>query len=439
MTSAPQKHLLLISYYWPPCGGVAVQRWLQHVKYLRELGWRVTVFTAEGADYPSTDEGLLEQVPDDVEVIRQPIWEPYGMYRKLTGRKKGAQMQSAFNEAEKAPSLAQNAAVFVRSNFFIPDARKFWIKPSAKFLRKWLLANPVDVIVTNGTPHSCHLIGLRLKRIFPDLPWLADFRDPWTNIDYFSQLKLVPRALARHQQMEKAVMSTANLVTTVSWTWQQDFEAISGRKNVEVITNGYDEPQFTGTVLPDERFTMYHTGVLGKDRNYPALWRALQSLKAEEEGFGEDFRLVLIGEVDGEPLRSLRDHNLEANLDREDFMPQAEVIRRIRGGHLLLLLVNQTDDAPGRLPSKLYEYLGARRPVLALSPLRGDAARILEETGAGELFLAEEEEAIRLYVGQCYRAWKAGGSEVMIGETMVYSRRAITKRLAGLLNGIVVK
>jgi len=127
-------------------------------------------------------------------VIRQPIWEPYGIYRKLTGRKKDEQMQSAFNEAEKAPSLAQNTAVFVRSNFFIPDARKFWIKPAARFLRRWLRDNPVDVMATNGTPHSCHLIGLKLKRELPDLPWLADFRDPWTGIDYFSQLKLVPRA-----------------------------------------------------------------------------------------------------------------------------------------------------------------------------------------------------------------------------------------------------
>lgn len=439
MTTVPEKHLLLITYYWPPCGGVAVQRWLQHVKHLRTFGWKVTVCTAEGADYPSIDKDLVAEVPDDVEILRVPIWEPYGIYRQLTGRKQDAQMQSAFNEAEKAPSLAQNAAVFVRSNFFIPDARRFWIRPAAKYLEKWLRDNPVDAIATNGTPHSCHLIGLKLKRKFPGLPWLADFRDPWTNIDYFSQLKLVPRALARHQEMEKAVMSTADRVTTVSWTWRDDFRAISGRDNVGVVTNGYIEDQFTGPVTPDNQFTIYHTGVMGKDRNYPAFWRALQSLVAHEKGFSADLKLILIGEVDGENLRAIEAHGLDKNVERHDFLPQADVIRMIRGGHLLLLLINQADDAPGRLPSKLYEYLGARRPVLALSPLRGDAARILEETDAGELFLGNEEDGIRNFILTQYRAWKSGDQTVTTKDTEAYSRRRTTEKMAGYLDAVITK
>ena len=407
------------------------------MRYLTEMGHRVTVYTAEDADYPSYDEALLKLVSEEVTVIRRPIWEPYGVYRKLTGRGKDAQMQSAFNEAEKAPSLAQRAAVFVRSNFFIPDARKFWIKPSGRFLEKWLGDNPVDVMITNGTPHSCHLIGLWLKRKYPELPWLADFRDPWTNIDYFSQLTLVPRALARHQEMERAVMRTADAVTTVSWAWQRDFEEISGRKNVHVVTNGYIPEQYAEPVRPDEGFTVYHTGVMGKDRNYPALWRAFRRLLDEEDGFAHDFRLVLIGEVDGVPLGALHDHGLGNHLERIDFLPHEQTIRRIRGGALLLLLINQADDAPGRLPSKLYEYLGARRPVVALSPLRGDAARILEETGAGKLFLANEEEALLDYLRERYRAWRAGEGEVATAGIERYSRRTLAGKLVELLEGLV--
>ncbi|MEM6773180.1 MAG: glycosyltransferase, partial [Bacteroidota bacterium] len=238
------KKLLLITYYWPPCGGVAVQRWLKHVKYLGEFGWDVVVYTADGADYPSRDDALLQEVPDNVQVIRQPIWEPYGIYRKLTGRKEGEQMQSAFNVEDKKPSLMQRLAVWVRSNYFIPDARKFWVRPSVRFLKEWLAEHSVDAVVTNGTPHSCHLIGLALRQSFPNLPWLADFRDPWTGIDYFSTLPLGTRARAKHEKLERQVMQQADFITTVSWTWQKDFEQISGKANVGVVTNGYDAPQF---------------------------------------------------------------------------------------------------------------------------------------------------------------------------------------------------
>lgn len=432
-----KKKLLLITYYWPPCGGVAVQRWLKHVKYLQEFGWDVVVYTADGADYPSKDETLEAEIPEGVEVIRQPIWEPYGLYRKFTGRKKEEKMQSGFSPQSNTQSLPQRAAVFVRSNFFIPDARRFWIRPSVKFLRQWLKDNHVDAIASNGTPHTDHLIALALKRENPDLPWLADFRDPWTGIDYFEQLNLTPRALATHKKQEKAVMSTADVVTTVSWTWQKDFEKISGRKNVEVVTNGYDAPQFTGQVTPDGHFSLYHTGVLGKDRNYPSLWRALQTLVAEEDGFAADFKLVLIGETDPEAAHGLEIHGLTDHLERHPFLPHDEVIRRIRGGQLLLLLINQAHDAPGRLPSKLYEYLGAKRPVLAISPLRGDAARILSETSAGEMFLTDEEDGIREYLRQQYRAWKSGDLTTTTHDTEAYSRYRTTERVAVFLDGIV--
>jgi len=179
--------------------------------------------------------------------------------------------------------------------------------------------------------------------------------------------------------------------------------------------------------------------VLGKDRNYPALWAALQSLVDNEPGFADDFRLRLIGEVDGEPLGAIHHYGLADNLEREAFLPHAEVIRRIRGGHLLLLLVNQSDDAPGRLPSKLYEYLGAKRPVLALSPLRGDAAKILEETRAGELFLSDEEVRIKAFVRDNYRAWKAGGQTVDTENTEAYSRRSTSSRMGEVLSNLVVR
>ena len=138
------KKLLLITYYWPPSGGAGVQRCLKHVKYFRDFGWEPVVFTAEDAAYPILDESLTKDIPEGIEVVKGPIWEPYELYKRFTGQKKKERVYSGFLSEDKKPSFTQRASVWIRGNFFIPDARKFWIKPSVKLLTKYLKENPVE-------------------------------------------------------------------------------------------------------------------------------------------------------------------------------------------------------------------------------------------------------------------------------------------------------
>ena len=200
-----RKKVLIITYYWPPSGGAGVQRWLKFVKYLPKFGWEPIVFTVQNGEYPVIDNSLVNDVSSNLQVIKSPIWEPYSVYKKLTGRKKEETINSGFLVESEKSKFIENIGKWIRGNFFIPDARKFWIKPSVKTLSNFLIKHPVDIIISSGPPHSSHLIAKKLKSKF-NIPWVSDFRDPWTNIDYYKELKLTKWADQKHKVLEKDVL-----------------------------------------------------------------------------------------------------------------------------------------------------------------------------------------------------------------------------------------
>src|SRR5687768_9770887 len=173
------KKVLIITYYWPPSGGSGVQRWLKFVKYLRDYGWEPIVYTPSNPESPVNDDSLAKDIPSGITILKTEIREPYGLYKRFIGRKKDEKISAGFLTEKKKPKFAERIAVWVRGNFFIPDARKWWIKPSISFLSDYLTKNKVDAIVSTGPPHSMHLIAMGVKKK-TGIKWLADFRDPWT-------------------------------------------------------------------------------------------------------------------------------------------------------------------------------------------------------------------------------------------------------------------
>ena len=230
------RKVLVITYYWPPSGGAGVQRWLKFVKYLTLMGWEPIVYTPLNPEYPVEDKSLLDEIPPGVTIFKTPIKEPYTIYKKFVGMKSTDKVAANFISDGKKPSWAQKVAVWLRGNFFIPDPRVFWVKPSVRFLSELLEDDPVDVIVTSGPPHSMHLIGLKLKQKY-GIPWVADFRDPWTNIDFYHELMLTTVADSIHKRLERKVLTKADLVVTVNRAMQEEFLA-KGAKQVSVISNG---------------------------------------------------------------------------------------------------------------------------------------------------------------------------------------------------------
>lgn len=424
------KKVLIITYYWPPSGGGGVQRWLKFVKYLRQFGWEPVIYTPENPESPQLDQSLVNEIPAELEVLKTKVWEPYRWYKTFTGRKMDERIQTAFLSEKKKPGLTEKLSIWIRGNVFIPDARRYWIKPSVKFLKTWLLQNKVDLIVSTGPPHSMHLIGMQLKRQ-TGIPWLADFRDPWTNIDYYQDLMLGKRADRKHHQLELRVLKNADVVTVVSPGMSKEFNEIYNR-NYAVIPNGFDTSDFEKTEMlnPESGFSLAHIGALVKTRNPLILWKVLNELCKESDTFSADLKIKLIGNVDVFVRESLQANELMDKLEILPYLPHEEVVKEQMRTQVLLLLINRTPNAHLILTGKLFEYMGAGRPIIGIGPVAGDAATILKETGAGVMVDFEEEKLLKEYIWDYYKRYREGNLSSTSGNVQQYSRLALTRDMA---------
>lgn len=426
------KKVLIITYYWPPSGGSSVLRWLKFTKYLRDFGWEPVIYTPENPESQEIDEALLKEIPENTKILKTKIREPYLIYKRLTGRKKEDRLGVALMSDKKTPGFIQKLSIWIRSNFFIPDPKCFWIKPSIKTLTKYLADNPVDIIISTGPPHSMHLIGLGLKRK-TGIRWLADFRDPWTNIDFYSELLLLKAADRKHRILERQVLENADCIVTVSDTWAEEFRTL-GSKNVVTLHNGFDHPPLQNTNLnPDRKFMITHLGSVPKSRNPEIFWKVLSEIVAQNIDFKNDLRIQLIGKVDQSVTAAIRKAGLSEYLTHISFIPHDETFRHISSASVLLLLINNSPNSKGILTNKFYEYLSANRPILAIGRTDGDAAEILRECKAGKIVDYDNSEQLKNHVQSYYDLFLKNQLIVKTKNYRKYSRKNLTKELSNLL------
>ena len=434
------KRVLIITYYWPPSGGSGVQRWLKMSKYFPENGWQPVVYTAENAEYPVEDLSLEKDIAPETEVIKRKIVEPYSFYKKFLGIKKEEKIKAGFiNEGKKKSSWKENISIWLRGNLFIPDARCWWIKPSVRFLKKYLQENPVDAIISTGPPHSMHLIAKELHKKL-NIPWIADFRDPWTDIDFFSELKLTKRSLKKHHKLQLQVLTEANKVVTVGWDWAKGLER-HGAKNVEVITNGYDfniEEKLTNIEL-SKNFTMSHIGIVGAARNARKFWETLGELLKDNrpDNFSNLLKIRLIGQVDNSVIQSIKENNLENNVEIISYIPHEKVIIEQSSSQVLLLFINNSPNAKGIMTGKIFEYMASGRPILAIGPKDGDTAIILDKTQSGVIIDFEDKEGMKNTIIDLFTRYKENQLITQKNEFVEkYSRQNLAAEYVKLLNQI---
>jgi len=430
------KNVLILTYYWPPTGGAGVHRWLKFVKYLRRFGWEPIVYTPENPEPPLLDPSLENDIPQGLTVLKTRIWEPYSLYKKFVGRPPDKGFQAGFLSEQKVPKRKQDLSVWIRGNFFIPDARKYWIRPSVKYLSAYLKEVPVQVVITTGPPHSLHLIGLKLKQKL-NIPWVADFRDPWTGIDFYSRLKLTRAADRKHHRLEQQVIMQADAVITVSHGMKIDFRKYR-QNGIHVITNGYDPEDIPSVpVEPAGDFLITHLGSVNADRNPHAFWKAVSESLQENEPFKKHLRIRFIGKTDVTVRASILEHGLENYVELCPPVPHEQVFTLLKQSRLLFLPVNRTPNAASILTGKLYEYLAAGRPVLGIGPEDGEMARILEETGAGRVCHWDSPDRIKSFLEEIFEKYLAGQSPSIPVNTENYSRVELTRNLAKILDQTV--
>jgi glycosyltransferase involved in cell wall biosynthesis len=433
-TSGDRRKVLIITYYWPPSGGAGVQRWLKFSKYLREYGWEPVIYTPENPEAPAIDNSLENDIPGGITILKQPIFEPYSAYKRFVGMKPGEKVNAGFLQEKEKPGWAEGFAVWLRGNFFIPDARRFWISPSVKFLTKYLKNNTVDAIVSTGPPHSMHIIALEIHNKL-GIPWLADFRDPWTGIDFYHQLKLSLMADKLHHKLQKKVLSSATAVTVISSDMVNEFNGIVNRKYT-LVTNGFDEDDISP--IPqnqlDTKFTISHIGSLNATRNPSQLWKVLAEMADQNPLFAKSLQIKLVGKVDISVLKNIEENGLTGYLQRIEYMPHQDVMHEIQKSQVLLLLINNTPNAKGILTGKIFEYLGSGRPILSIGPEDGDAAVILNDSEAGQTAGYENEVGMHRIVTDYFIKFSEQRLESNTDNRLKYSRKALTAEIAKVLD-----
>lgn len=430
------KKFLLITYYWPPSGGAGVMRWAKMTKYISQFGWQPIVYTPSENEVAVYDESLLKEIPSEIEIIKTPIWEPYDLYKSFLGRKKKDKLYSGFINENKKETLPQKISVFIRGNFFIPDARMFWIRPSIKFLEKYLKDHPVDAIISTGPPHSMHMIADAIHTS-TGIPWIADFRDPWTNIDFYKDLRLTKWGDKRHHKLENRILKNATKVVAVTWRMGEEFKALSGRNDIEVILNGFDDADYTRHNNPDEEFSIVHVGSMNKDRNPGVLWKAIQEAILSSAQLKEKLKIKLIGPADFSVRASIEKFGLSDYTSFIEFIPHAEAVKIQQQSQILLLLINDAPSSLSIIPGKLYEYLGSGRPVLSIGPAESDSAKVIEMAKGGVVHDYNDLEGIKKRILGYFTLYQSGlliGSSVDTGK---FTRKERAKDFALLLDSMM--
>lgn len=417
--------VLIITYYWPPAGGSGVQRWLKFVKYLQYFDIEPIVYTVDNATYPKEDVSLLNEVPANVKVLKQPIWEPTNI---LFWKKKQQQKKGVSNNTDS------KLLSFVRGNFFIPDPKVFWVKSSVKYLKKYLKTNQIDALISTGPPHSMHLIAQQLQRK-TSIKWIADFRDPWTTLYYNKQFRQLAYTKKKHLKLEKKVLKNANCIVTVSNSLKKEFQKNAQR--VEVISNGFDTEVFQDVKGElDAKFSISYIGLLPKQSNPKILFDVLKDICSENAIFQKDLELNFIGDISNEVLKNIEASNLSDNCNFVGYVSHQKAIEYQKKSQVLLLLIPNVENAEGILTGKLFEYLTAKRPILAIGPTESDLSEILQNTNAGYVIDYNDKYGLKTKVLTMYADFKGNGLKVASKNIDQFHRKQLTKQLAEVIKSL---
>jgi len=429
------KKVLILTYYWPPSGGAGVQRWLKFVKYFDHYNWEPIVLTIKDGSYPSEDKLLEKEIPKHVKVFKVKCLEPFKFFNLLRG--KGGKSVSAGLTNFSKPSFFQKIILYIRANYFIPDARKNWIKPAYKKALDLIEKENIDVLVTTGPPHSTHLAGLKIKEKI-NVNWVADMRDPWTGVFYNKFLPRTKSTIKKDKILEKKVLQQADLVTVVSDGLKKEF--LYKAKKIEVVYNGFDSSDFfplKNTYVSDD-FTLSYVGNLKPSQNLSCLWKVLKNLKNTNSNFKDNFKLNLIGSIDSGIIEEIKRMGLINNLNINGYVTHKKATEYMQKTDMLLFIIPKVEDNELIITGKIFEYIASETPILSVGPIGGDASNILLKAKRNNMLDYNDEVGMLYQIKYAFEEWfktkkqtKHKGDEVL-----QFSRSLLTQKMTNLFESL---
>ena len=425
LKSFKMNKVLIITYYWPPSGGAGVQRWLKFSKYLPEFGWEPVILTVDKnyAAYPVTDDSLEDEISHSLKVFRTPATDYFTVYKKDKTKIPTAGFANSVNN-----TLKNKLFRFIRGNFFIPDPRKGWNRFAFKKACEIINTEDIHYVVTTSPPHSTQLIGLKIKKKFPEIKWIADLRDPWTDIYYYKQFYPTFISKKIDSGFEKRVLKNADRIITVGPSLKSLFsQKVPGiNDKIEVITNGYDENDFTGLdqVNPDI-ITISYIGTLSGTYPVDGFLSALKSAYQE----AGSFKLRFIGTVSPDQQKLITSKLENSDVQFINSVNHPAALKYMAESTVLLLIIPDHSSNKTIITGKLFEYLASGKPIICIGPEDGDAAGLLKETAHGVVFDYHESDRISEYL----RTLKTGDSSIFKTSPAQFSRRELTRKFVSLL------
>lgn len=414
--------ILILSYYWPPAGGSGVQRWLFMAGHLADLGHDVSVFVPGGESYPMEDKTLVDYISPKIKVLKPAF--PKGWFQALTNK----QIKNKSGFLSEKSSFKGELMKFVRANFFFPDAKQYLIKPSVKYLSNLLKEESFDYMISSGPPHSMHLVAYVLKQKF-DIKWAADFRDPWTDIDYFHHLPFLKVIRQKHFNVEKKVLKSADKILVVGNQMKERYQKLNPA--TYVLYNGF-EGELMKEKAQQGKLHVSHTGLINADRNPSALWKALANAKENGLLNSSNFVLHLAGKLDESIIRDVESFDIQDLVNLDGYLNRSQVEQLLDQSDILLLLLNDVPSSKGILTGKVFEYFRANRRILAIGPKEGDLDVLLKETGRGVLYDFSDSKGLLDYFKHCFDSQNQG---VKLEEERIkeFSRFELSKKLISIL------
>lgn len=421
------KKVLIISYYWAPSGGPGVQRILKFVKYLPQFGWQPIILTVENGNYPSIDKSLLAEIPAGCRVYKTKSFEPFELYKSLTGRQGDQKIPTFILNRKEKESTVEKLSRWMRANVFVPDAkigwRKYILKEGLKVIEK---ENP-DIIFSSSPPHSLQLGAMKLAKK-SGLKWVADFRDPWSDAFWQKDIKRMQFARAKDKKYEREVLSHADHITSVSKTVAANYNKIVPH-NYTVIPNGFDETDFNFNLEKRDKFVISYTGTLGESQRINNFIETLNGLDAYIK---QNLEINFYGTFHPSILKAAAGCNLINVFNNID---HNKVVKVMSESQILLLVIPDSPGNEGILTGKLFEYMATGNYVLGIGPVNGDASEILNETGAGKMFGYNDD--LKSIIFDQFNKWQTGVTN-SINETALlqYSRKNLTAKLVKVFEGL---